>query len=51
MQSKTVEERLARAEDMLCKLVNRNNGHITKGHQEALNGAVTEIEAERAART
>jgi hypothetical protein len=48
MPTKTIEERLARAEAMLCVLVNRYNGHITKGDQELLNAAVAEIRADDA---
>jgi hypothetical protein len=43
----TVEERLARAEDMLRRLAHRSNGHIEKGHQQAVNAACTDITAER----
>jgi hypothetical protein len=47
MAPKTNEERLTRAEDMLCKLVDRTNGNLTQGFQQSLNDATREITAER----
>lgn len=46
MQPKTVEERLARTEAMLCALVDRYNGQLVKGNQEMLNEAASEIRQE-----
>jgi hypothetical protein len=50
MPTKTAEQRVARAEEMLCLIVNRLYGHITKGHKELLNARVEEIRVEIVAR-
>jgi hypothetical protein len=43
---KSIEARVARAEAMLGMLVNRCYGNVTKGHEELLKAAASEIAAE-----